>query len=220
MQPSENTFLSRHLEFTAAAACGLAGALAASFVSRRLAFPGGADIAFTVYIVLVLREMPGLTADYLRKRASAADLPVLLIFLLTAIVIAASVLSLFQIINSKGASHPVEFGLAMLAIPLGWFALQVMTAMHYARVYWMGDDEDGSGRKKPAGGLEFPGTDKPKGWDFLYFAVTIGMTFQTSDTEVTTSLMRGTVLAHAVVSFFFNTAIIAAAVNLAVSLGS
>jgi uncharacterized membrane protein len=90
--------------------------------------------------------------------------------------------------------------------------------LHYAHVYWS-DEAGETTEKKPAGGFEFPGTKHPQGWDFLYFSTVIGMTAQTSDTSVTTAHMRRIVLAHSIVSFFFNTVIVAAAVNLAVSLG-
>ena len=223
MPRSEATFLSRHLQFIAAAVCGIVAAIIAGLFGPRLAFPVGADVAFAVYCGLVLREMPKLTADYLSKRARAADLPVLLIFIITAAVVAASLLSLFQVINSKSSPHAVELVFALLAIPLGWFTIHSMTALHYAHVFWMDDEETDSGSKskdrKPVGGLEFAGKERPEGWDFLYFSTTVGMTSQTSDTEVSTTQMRRIVLLHSAVSFFFNTVIVAAAVNLAVSLG-
>jgi len=223
MSRSESTFLARHLQFVLATACGIAAAAAAGYFSPRFAFPAGADVAFGVYCALVLREMPRLTAAYLSRRARAADLPVLLIFLITAIVVAAALLSLFQIINSKDSPRPLELALALLSIPLGWFTIHAMTALHYAHVYWIDDEETDSGGKskddKPVGGLEFAGKGRPQGWDFLYFSTTVGMTSQTSDTEVSTTQMRRIVLLHSVVSFFFNTVIVAAAVNLAVSLG-
>ena len=223
MSRSENTFLARHLQFLAAAACGIVAALVGGTIRLPLAFPLGADVAFLVYVALVLREMPRLTADYLSRRARAADLPVLLIFIITAVVVAAAVLSLFQVINSKGSLHPFELALALLSIPLGWFTIHAMTALHYAHVYWIDDEETDSGSRskdrKPVGGLEFAGKQRPEGWDFLYFSSTVGMTSQTSDTEVSTTQMRRIVLLHSIVSFFFNTVIVAAAVNLAVSLG-
>jgi uncharacterized membrane protein len=223
MQRSEATFLSRHLQFISAAACGIVAAIIASLFGARLALPVGADVAFAVYGVLVLREMPGLTADYLSKRARAADLPVLLIFVITAVIVAAALLSLFQLINGKGNPPPFEMTFGLLAIPLGWFTIHAMTALHYAHVFWMDDEETDSDSKskdrKPVGGLEFAGKSRPEGWDFLYFSTTIGMTSQTSDTEVSTTQMRRIVLLHSVVSFFFNTVIVAAAVNFAVSLG-
>lgn len=223
MSGSENTFLARHLQFVVATVSGIAVAVAAGEVGPRFAFPAGADVAFAVYCALVLREMPRLTAAYLSKRARAADLPVLLIFIVTAAVVGAALLSLFQIINSKDSPRPLELALALLSIPLGWFTIHAMTALHYAHVYWIDDAETDSGSKskevKPVGGLEFAGKERPEGWDFLYFSTTVGMTSQTSDTEVSTTQMRRIVLLHSVVSFFFNTVIVAAAVNLAVSLG-
>ncbi|WP_296737353.1 DUF1345 domain-containing protein [Mesorhizobium sp.] len=88
-------------------------------------------------------------------------------------------------------------------------------------IYWMdGDEVDAATKKKmPVGGLEFPGGKRPEGWDFLYFSTVIGMTAQTADTGITTTHMRRVVLLHSILSFFFNAVILAAAVNLAVSLG-
>ncbi|MDE1158489.1 MAG: DUF1345 domain-containing protein [Neorhizobium sp.] len=74
-------------------------------------------------------------------------------------------------------------------------------------------------RPKWHGGLDFPQTSAPGGYDFLYFSFVIGMTAQTSDVAITTTGMRKLNLVHAVVSFFFNAVLIAAAVNAAVSLG-
>jgi len=223
MFSSENAFLARHLQFIAGAVCGIGAAIVAGLFGARFALPVGADVAFAVYGVLVLREMPKLTADYLSKRARAADLPVLVIFVITFAVVAAALLSLFQLINGKGNPHPFEMTFGLLAIPLGWFTIHAMTALHYAHVFWMDDGETDSGgrstRRKPVGGLVFAGKEQPEGWDFLYFSTTVGMTSQTSDTEVSTTQMRRIVLLHSVVSFFFNTVILAAAVNFAVSLG-
>lgn len=224
MPLSENAYLSRHLQFVVATGCGVVAAVVAGTFGTRLALPVGADIAFAVYSSLVLREMPRLTADYLSKRARAADLPVLLIFIITAAAVTAALISLFLLINSKGNPHPVELAFGLLSIPLGWFTIHAMTALHYAHVFWMDDEETDSGSRSkdrvPIGGLVFAGKKHPEGWDFLYFSTTVGMTSQTSDTEVSTTQMRRIVLLHSVVSFFFNTVIVAAAVNLAVSLGS
>ncbi|TIT71003.1 MAG: DUF1345 domain-containing protein, partial [Mesorhizobium sp.] len=142
-------------------------------------------------------------------------------FAITLAVVGVAIVLLFQLINHKGSS-PIVLSFALLSIPLGWFAIHTMAALHYAHVYWMdGDALDAETKKRmPVGGLEFPGGKRPEGWDFLYFATVIGMTAQTADTGITTSHMRRVVLVHSVLAFFFNTVIVAAAVNLAVSLGS
>ncbi|WP_292495740.1 DUF1345 domain-containing protein [Mesorhizobium sp.] len=212
----------RHVQFALAAAIGIVALLLALMLGAPLPYSIGANLFFAAYTLLVLVAMPRLTVRYLSKNARATDLPVLLIFAVTLLVVGLAIGSLFQLINQKAAAHPLEVLFAMLSIPLGWFTIHAMAALHYAHVYWMdGDEIDEKTRKKnPVGGLDFPGGKRPEGWDFLYFATVIGMTAQTADTGITTSRMRQVVLVHSILSFFFNTVIVAAAVNLAVSLGS
>lgn len=214
----------RHTQFIASAVIGVVALAVALFVAAPIAYSIGANAFFATYTVLVLAQMPRLSPSYLRKNADATDQPVVVIFLVTLIVVAVAVGSLFQIINSKGSPHPLELVFALLSLPFGWFTIHAMAAMHYAHIYWK-DDQSGARKetakaRPPIGGLDFPGEKQPEGWDFLYFAVVIGMTAQTADTGITTTQMRRIVLVHSIVSFFFNTVIVAAAVNLAVSLGS
>ncbi|TIO13109.1 MAG: DUF1345 domain-containing protein [Mesorhizobium sp.] len=218
---SLNTPIHRHVQFALAAAIGIVALLLALMLGAPLPYSIGANLFFAAYTLLVLVAMPRLTVRYLSKNARATDLPVLLIFAVTLLVVGLAIGSLFQLINQKAAAHPLEVLFAMLSIPLGWFTIHAMAALHYAHVYWMdGDEIDEKTRKKnPVGGLDFPGGKRPEGWDFLYFATVIGMTAQTADTGITTSRMRQVVLVHSILSFFFNTVIVAAAVNLAVSLG-
>ena len=212
--------LHRHAQFAVSAGNGAAAPAAALLMRTPLAYSIGANAFFLAYVALVTMQMPRLSADYLSRNARAADQPVGVIFAVTLGVVAVAVGVLFQIINRKGVDA-ATLVFALASIPLGWFTIHAMTALHYAHVYWMDDETAGrDARRMPVGGLEFPGTKRPQGWDFLYFAVVIGMTAQTSDTGVTTTQMRRIVLAHSIVSFFFNTVIVAAAVNLAVSLGS
>ncbi len=202
------------------AVIGIAALAVALILHAPLAYSIGANAFFLFYVVLVTRLMPRLTADYLSLNARATDQPVIVIFAVTAVVVGVALGVLFQIINKKGVDT-ASLIFALASIPLGWLTIHAMTALHYAHVYWMDDEQAVSepGKKIPVGGFQFPGTKRPQGWDFLYFAVVIGMTAQTSDTAVTTTEMRRIVLLHSIVSFFFNTVIVAAAVNLAVSLG-
>lgn len=210
----------RHMQFVISAAIGVAALAAALVMQAPLAYSIGANVFFFAYVVLVTMLMPKLTADYLSRNARATDQPVVVIFAVTLVVVCVAIGVLFQIINKKGVDT-ASLVFALASIPLGWFTIHAMTALHYAHVYWMDGQSTGPEpeKKAPVGGFEFPGTKRPQGWDFLYFAVVIGMTAQTSDTAVTTTQMRRIVLLHSVVSFFFNTVIVAAAVNLAVSLG-
>ena len=216
------TPMHRHMQFALAAAIGIVALLLALLLRLPLPYSIGANVFFLAYIALVVALMPRLTGRYLSKNARATDLPVLLIFAVTLFIVVIAIGSLFQLINQKDVAHPLEILFAMLSIPLGWFTIHAMAALHYAHVYWKDGDEidEKTKNKMPVGGLDFPGGKRPEGWDFLYFATVIGMTAQTADTAITTSQMRKIVLVHSVLTFFFNTVIVAAAVNLAVSLGS
>jgi uncharacterized membrane protein len=97
--------------------------------------------------------------------------------------------------------------LALGSIMLSWTFVHVLFATHYAHEHWL------SGT-----GIDFPGNNRPDFLEFLYFAFTIGMTFQVSDCTTQTAAMRRLVLLHGLVSFVFNAVILAAAVNLAAGL--
>ncbi|WP_109126724.1 DUF1345 domain-containing protein [Dyella sp. C11] len=101
--------------------------------------------------------------------------------------------------------------IAAVSIVLSWLFFNVMFAMHYAHGFY-GDFG------KQHEGLDFPGTKEPDYWDFTYFAVVIGMTFQVSDVQITSRYLRRVALMHSVIAFFFNVFIIAISVNIAAGL--
>lgn len=80
-------------------------------------------------------------------------------------------------------------------------------ALRYAHLYYRDDDEG-------IGGLAFPGGEDPCLSDFVYFAVVLGMCFQTSDVCITSRQLRRAVLFHSLLSFAYNTAILALTMNL------
>ena len=74
--------------------------------------------------------------------------------------------------------------------------------------------------ERKGGALKFPGSDEPGAIDFLYYSFVVGMTAQVSDVQVLTTPMRRATLVHSIVSFFFNTCLLAMAVNAVVALAS
>ncbi|WP_054310994.1 DUF1345 domain-containing protein [Mesorhizobium sp. 1M-11] len=214
----------RLLPFAAAACVGLVALAVARQFQLAIAYSIGADAFFLVYFGLMLARMPYLTAEHLRRKARVDDLPVFIIFAVTVAVIAVVVGSLFLIVNDDHKHSSAELLTSLISLPLGWLTIHTMAAFHYAHVYWRDDDEvrDAKGRpvRQPVGGLDFPGDKPPQGWDFFYFAIVIGMTAQTADTGVTTTRMRKLVILHSLITFLFNTVIVAAAVNVAVTLGN
>ncbi|WP_127143169.1 DUF1345 domain-containing protein [Pelagibacterium montanilacus] len=167
---------------------------------------------FLVYLAVVAIRMPRLDATYLRRHATDTDEPAPIIFLVTLAAIMISLASLFLLLNRENEPTISDLLLGFAAVALGWLTIHTMAALHYAHLYWR------PSRAVKERGLEFPHSDAPGGFDFLYFALVIGMTCQTSDVAITATSMRKANLVHAVVSFFFNTVLVAAAVNAAVSL--
>ncbi|HVK91213.1 MAG TPA: DUF1345 domain-containing protein [Mycoplana sp.] len=210
--------LERHRPFlaavvTAAAACAVSLSLKPDLV---LQLP--ATGFFLVYLLLVARRIPRLDAGYLRKHATDTDEPAPVIFAVTLGAFVVSLGSLFSVLNHSGRVRPDEFVLSFASVVLGWFTIHTMAALHYAHFYWR--PYGGKTLQPQQRGLDFPHTDQPAIYDFLYFAFVVGMTAQTSDVAITTTAMRKINLAHAIASFFFNTVLVAAAVNAAVALAS
>ena len=121
-----------------------------------------------------------------------------------------------QFSETKGMpAAPRAFHVALVAVTqiLSWLTTQVVFAMRYAHEYYE-DAGDGS----LARGLEFPGENTPDYWDFLYFSLVLGMTFQVSDVQVTRRSLRRVAAAHGLLGFVFNTVILALSVNIAAGL--
>jgi uncharacterized membrane protein len=214
-------FRHRHAPFYVAAVSGLVALPIVLWLQPPLAVQATANIFFLVYLTLEFAKIHSLTPAFLKKHAASADEPVWVIFLVTFSAVLVEVGSLFVLINKDGKPNGVELGLSLASVAFGWLTIHTMAALHYAHLYWRPDAPAGS--KKPKAtkqrqGLQFPGDNEPGGYDFLYFSLVTGMTAQTSDVAITSTEMRKLNVLHAVVSFFFNTVLVAAAVNVAVSL--
>jgi uncharacterized membrane protein len=101
----------------------------------------------------------------------------------------------------------VVVGLSTVA--LCWILLHTLYSLHYAHVYY-GDSDDDLAMDK---GLVFPEEKAPDYLDFAYFAFVIGMTCQVSDVQITSKRMRRLALFHGIISFGFNTFILALLIN-------
>jgi uncharacterized membrane protein len=210
---------SRNASFFTALIVGAAVTIAACWLKPQFAATAGANAFFLTYLILSAVKLNLLTPEYLRKHAAGADMPAWVIFAATLGAAIVAVASLFLLINTRAPYHAIELTLSLASVALGWATIHTMAAFHYAHVIWdvlRGTEADDSA----LAGLEFPRTPEPAGYDFLYFAFVVGMTAQTSDVVVTNTSMRKLVVLHGVVSFLFNTVLVAAAVNVAVSLAS
>lgn len=144
------------------------------------------------------REDPRRTvSDLLLVGASAASVVALLVVLSTAR-------------GLHGTAQDLAAALGVVSVFLSWLLVQTLFTLRYTELYYSGTP----------GGISFNQDEPPRYSDFAYFAVTVGMTYQVSDTSITSSAVRVTTLRHALLSFFFGTVVIASVVNLVAGLGS
>ena len=171
-----------------------------------------------VWLLLALIAWLMREADHERMRraaiAQAESAPtVLAVIVVAAIVSIAAIIIELSGAKGPGGSHPLPRVLiALMTIASSWLLLPTLFAMNYASLYYAGSD---------GAGLQFPDTEPgfhPDYTDFLYFSFTIAVAAQTADVAISTNPMRRLVLLHAVLSFIFNTTILALAINIAASL--
>ncbi len=175
------------------------------------------NVGGVVYLIATFRLIHRAGIDNIRARAARQDDGRYAILVLILLAIFASFGAIAGLINEAKAARELlkiaYVSLAALTIFVSWTVLQIAFTLHYAHEYYM-PEESG----QPMAGLTFPADDKPDFWDFFYFATSIGATSQTSDVAIKSKPLRRVATAHAVVSFFFNTTVLALMINLAASL--
>lgn len=204
--------LRRHKRFYAALGAGAASLTVSEGLAWSVRGLLAGDVFFAAYLAATTAFALRADAAVLRARAAEADEGAPLLLALAAGAAAFSAGGLFLVLNDPAYERPLAVGLALASAPLGWLTVHVMAAFRYAHLFY--------GRGPARGGLAFPGTEAPGPTEFLYFSLVIGLAAQVSDVSVTNSAMRRAALAHSVLSYFYNTVIIALAVNAAVSLGA
>jgi uncharacterized membrane protein len=204
-----------HGRFYLALLIGIASFAAA----RHLPFPLPESIAgdafFASFLVMSWWLVFGLTADDLRRRADIEDEGGIVVTLITLAAMAYASFAVFATLHGKTVDSPIVLAIALAGAPLSWFMLHTVSALRYAHLHYSDDEEEGY-----VPPLKFPECIEPGPWDFIYFSLVVGMTAQVSDALVQTTQMRRSVTAHSVVSFFFNTVLIAMAVNAAFTIAS
>jgi uncharacterized membrane protein len=168
-------------------------------------------IAFAVGLAVWRAEIEGIKHEASIERESR--IAVLIIVILGSFF---AMLALFTQLSAMKSEHgfgrSLNIGLSLSTIFLSWFLIHLGFAVFYAHEFH-GERHGKTGAS--GGGLKFPGEKEPDYLDFVYFSFVVGTTAQTSDTAVTSRAMRRVVALHGVLSFFFNTAVIALAVNIA-----
>ncbi|MDP9297607.1 MAG: DUF1345 domain-containing protein [Actinomycetota bacterium] len=176
-------------------------------LSSLLAWDTAAAV-FCAWVWIAVRGADAVTTQRIATREDdsrpAADL----------VLIAASVASLlgvgFALLKASGetgTARALTTTLAAVTVALSWLAVHTVFTLRYAHLYYL----DG-------GGIDFHNEQAPDYGDFAYVAFTLGMTYQVSDTDLTSKQVRTTALRHAVLSYVFGIAVIATTINVVAGL--
>jgi uncharacterized membrane protein len=175
-----------------------------------------------LYIIIASVFMLHASEHSIRTQALRGDesrYVVLILATLAAITsLAAIVVQLGSVRDAHGLMKALHIGLASSTILSAWTFIHLMFAQHYAHEYFIERLHPHDTPSEAKGGLRFPGTEKPDFFDFLYFSFVIGVASQTADVEIWCKPIRRICLAHCILSFFFNTTILALTINIGAGL--
>ncbi len=192
---------------------------ASALLSSHGGWQHGILIGFDIGAVLFLLSLYPLfrcrNADDMRRQAAANDANRVLLLIVTAAVTIVILVAIALELGGKGKPGPGAIALVVASLALSWLFTNTVYALHYAHIFYLKDD-DGEGDR---GGLDVPGTPEPDYWDFIYFAYTLGMTFQTSDCEICSRHLRRVATFHSLIAFVFNIGVVAFTINVLGSSG-
>jgi uncharacterized membrane protein len=190
----------------------VAGVIAAPFTMWQAAVLIGWDVGVASLLGWILATHWTMNADEVHRLAIRDDpsVPLSELIVLTSgvAVLAAVGLLLVRAAHAAGGEKAYLIALAIVSVALSWSLVHTVFTLRYARSYY----------GVPVGGIDFNEDDPPTFLDFAYLAVTIGMTFQVSDTNLTTKAMRRIALSHALLSYLFGAVIVALVINVVSSL--
>ncbi|MCE5292678.1 MAG: DUF1345 domain-containing protein [Nocardiaceae bacterium] len=157
----------------------------------------------------ILVTLLGLDGETTRRHASSSDINDTLGDLATLLVLVGSLGSIGIMLATSTDKDKIPYGaMSVAAILAAWTLLHTMHMTRYARLYY----------SDPEGGIDFNNPAPPRYMDFAYFSFNLGMTYQVSDTSVSRSEIRSTVLKHCLFSYVYGTVIIATTINLVLNL--
>lgn len=193
----------RFIAFAAIFIVGLVVAIPAQGWARgaMIAF----DIAATIFLLLIASVLRAGEADQMRAAAARNDANragLLILTVVTSIVIMVAVVT-----EKMQQATPFTIALVLTSLGLAWIFSNTIYALHYAHLFY------GQNGGEDHGGINFPDCDNPDYWDFVYFSFTLGMTFQTSDVDITSRRVRRIVTGHCLAAFVFNLGVLAFTIN-------
>jgi len=160
-----------------------------------------------VWVVVARMDAPT-TAAHATREDPSRGITDLLLILASLASLGSILIVLVQARGAAGAGQILLAALALATVALSWLLVHTLFTLRYASLYYADDD----------GGVDFNQVEPPRYADFAYLSFTLGMTFQVSDTSLTSSVMRAAALRHALMSFLFGSIILATLINLVAGL--
>lgn len=165
----------------------------------------GFDIAAAIFLLACAPVFGIRDAAVIERAAERNDANRTELLVLTGIVMAVLLIAIAAV-TANVRPEPWTKAIVILTLFLAWLFSNMVYALHYAHMAYL---QQGKG----TAGLEFANTARPVYWDFVYFAFTIGMTFQTSDVSITSDSIRRVVTVHSFAAFIFNIGVLAFTIN-------
>ena len=170
----------------------------------------GFDIGAIAFLSALLPLFKTCETDDMRRHAAENDANRVLLLVLTALVMLVILVAIALELGGKGEPTPPAIMLVVATLFLSWLFTNTVYAVHYAHIYYLeGEGEEGGDN----GGIDFPKTPEPDYWDFIYFSYTLGMTFQTSDSDICSRHLRRVATFHSFLAFVFNIGVVAFTIN-------
>jgi uncharacterized membrane protein len=184
-----------------------------SFHGRMLHVLGSWDVFCIFFLLLHWITFFTSGSQQIRAEAKKQDEGRVAVFIIALMATLAALMAAVVLLTSKEKSyHEISLLLCTFGgLILSWTLMHTIFTIRYAHIYYADDKDDNS---LHAGGLEFPKEKHPDFLDFAYYSFIIGMTFQVSDVSVSSRHIRRLTLLHSLMSFAFNTIIVALTVNL------
>jgi uncharacterized membrane protein len=196
-----------------AAALGIVSGALAPYASPVTRWLIGWNVGVWLYLVLIAMSMFRADHGQLRKAALAlAEGAVVVSTMVVSATLASFAAIFLELAAGKAAGTPhalPQLALTLATVTASWLLLPTLFTLNYATLYYR--DEAGAGLRFPDGSADF----RPHYFDFLYFSFTIAVALQTADVAITDKTMRLLVLVQSVLSFVFNTTVLALLVNIA-----
>lgn len=198
----------RFLMFVAVLIAGAAGFHAAGF-PRSDSLEYGFNIAAVLFLLSMWPLLGDVGAERMREHSQANDANRALVLIITVVISLAVFAAIGGDLPRAQKGDMTAMGSLIGTLFLAWTYSNTVFALHYAHAFYSIAPKEGG----DVGGMDFKGTKEPDYWDFLYFSMTVGMSFAASDVDVTRGAVRRVVIVQALIAFVYNIGVVAFIIN-------